>query len=85
MPDHPQATVGTAPAAAQEPVCIRLDERPHAVAAGTTLADLIAQLGHAETAVASALNARFVARERRRLHVLQSGDTVLLFQPIVGG
>ena len=54
---------------------IQLDGRPHQVGAGSTLADLVAALGHAPEAVARH------ARER----ALAEGDAVLLFQPIVGG
>jgi sulfur carrier protein len=66
-------------------VRILLDDLPHEVAAGTTLGDLVAALGHVDDAVATAVNTRFVARGLRCEHILQAGDTVLLFQPIVGG
>ena len=55
------------------------------VAAGTTLARLVAALRHAPQAVSTAVNAEFVARAARQNRVLQAGDQVLLFQPIVGG
>ncbi|WP_280156304.1 sulfur carrier protein ThiS [Piscinibacter sp. XHJ-5] len=64
---------------------IRLDDRPHGVDDGITLADLIAQLGHLPEQVGTAVNGVFVPRARRVAHVLQPGDAVLLFQPIVGG
>mgnify|MGYP000269906109 CR=1 FL=1 len=35
--------------------------------------------------VATAVNGMFVARERRAQQVLQPGDSVTTFQPIVGG
>jgi sulfur carrier protein len=73
------------PAVTPETLSIRLDGRAHAVPAGTSLADLVASLGHAEEAVATAVNSTFVARGRRALTVLRSGDEVTLFQPIVGG
>jgi sulfur carrier protein len=75
-----EATARTPP-----PIAIRLDDRPAEVAAGTTLAALVASLGHAPAAVATAVNGRFVARDRRHARVLQAGDAVLLFQPITGG
>ncbi|HEX6704750.1 MAG TPA: sulfur carrier protein ThiS [Albitalea sp.] len=62
-----------------------LDNRPHRVAAGTTLAVLVGQLGHQPRDVGTALNGRFVPRDERAASVLQAGDAVLLFQPIVGG
>jgi sulfur carrier protein len=64
---------------------LRLDDRPHRVAQGTTLADLIAHLGHAPEAVGTAVNGVFIPRAQRATHALQPGDAVLLFQPIVGG
>ena len=67
------------------PIDIRLDGRPYPVAAGTTLADLVAAQGHAPEAVASAVNGDFVARGQRAARPLQAGDAVLLFQPITGG
>ncbi|MDZ5458962.1 sulfur carrier protein ThiS [Azohydromonas lata] len=62
---------------------IQLDGAPHHVAP-CTLAELIAQLGHAPEGVGTALNGRFVPRTQRE-RPLQSGDAVLLFKPIVGG
>jgi len=66
-------------------ITIALDGQPRRVPAGTALADLVAQLGHAPEAVSTAVNGDFVARGARAAHVLMEGDAVLLFQPIVGG
>jgi len=66
-------------------VPISLDGRDHAVPAGSTLADVVASLGHAPNKVTTAVNGTFVARPQREACVLQAGDAVLLFQPIVGG
>lgn len=66
-------------------VAIQVDGAPREVAAGTTLAQLVDALGHAPQAVSTAVNAQFVARAARHNRVLQAGDQVLLFQPIVGG
>jgi len=63
---------------------IQLDGRPHAVAPYTTLADLVAALGHTPEAVATAVNGVFVPRPARD-QALRAGDAVLLFQAIVGG
>lgn len=63
---------------------IELDGRPHAVPSGSTLAELVAALGHAPEAVTTAVNGEFVARGARE-RMLHSGDAVVLFQPIVGG
>lgn len=53
--------------------------------ADTTLATLVITLGHVPTKVSTAVNGLFVARGQRETCVLQDGDAVLLFQPIVGG
>lgn len=69
---------------AADAIDIRLDDRPHRIARGTTLATLVEALGHAPADVASAVNGEFVARAARG-RVLEGGDAVLLFKPIVGG
>ncbi len=65
-------------------VPIQLDGQPRLLTAGTTLAQLVAAVGHEEKAVSTAVNGEFVARGARE-RVLVAGDVVLLFQPIVGG
>ena len=65
-------------------ISIQLDGQLHALALGTTLAQLVAALGHEPQAVSTAVNGEFVARAARE-RVLAEGDQVLLFQPIVGG
>ena len=62
-----------------------LDGRPHPVQVGTTLAALVAALGHAPNRVTTAVNGLFVACDQRERCTLEPGDAVLLFQPIVGG
>jgi sulfur carrier protein len=64
---------------------IELDGQAHAVPKGSTLADIVAALGHAEQAVATAVNHHFIARSQRAQTPLHTGDQVMLFQPIVGG
>ena len=66
-------------------ITLQLDGQPHPVPAGTTLAELVASLGHEAQAVSTAVNGEFVARAVRSAHALREGDAVLLFQPIVGG
>jgi sulfur carrier protein len=68
-----------------EAIELTLDGRPHSVAADTTLAALVASLGHAPDKVTTALNGEFVPRGRRDACLLQPGDAVLLFRPIEGG
>jgi sulfur carrier protein len=69
----------------QEVISILLDDQPHAVPSDTTLAALVATLGHAPDKVSTALNGAFVRRDQRNTCLLQPGDAVLLFQPITGG
>jgi sulfur carrier protein len=66
-------------------VTFHLDGRDHIVAAGTTLAALVASLGHEQPAVATSIDGLFVSRADRAARLLQSGDHVLLFKPISGG
>jgi sulfur carrier protein len=66
-------------------ITLMLDGQPHRMASGGTLAALVESLGHAPNQVSTAVNGNFVARGQRAEHVLQNGDAVLLFQPIVGG
>jgi len=66
-------------------IAVALDGRPRQVAAGTTLALLLANLRYEPCAVATAVNGRFVARSLRERFELHDGDSVLLFQPIAGG
>jgi sulfur carrier protein len=69
----------------EDVIHLLLDGRPHAVPAGTTLAALVASLQHEPDAVSTARNGLFLARRLRESCVLQDGDAVLLFRPIVGG
>ncbi|WP_298437761.1 sulfur carrier protein ThiS [Ottowia sp.] len=68
-----------------EQVTVQLDGQPRRLPAGTTLAQLVEQLGHAPQGVSTAVNGEFVARGQRAQRTLGEGDAVLLFQPIVGG
>lgn len=70
---------------AADTITIHLETGPRPLPAGTTLAALVEQLGHAPPTVTTAVNGDFVARNARATRVLAEGDQVLLFQPIVGG
>ena len=69
----------------RETIDLTLDGNPYSVRADTSLAALVAALGHAPNKVSTAVNGLFVPRARREAYMLQDGDAVLLFQPIVGG
>jgi sulfur carrier protein len=64
---------------------LTVDNHPRRVAAGTTLAHLIAQLGHQPEDIGCAVNGRFVPRAERASRELRGDDSVLLFRAIVGG
>jgi sulfur carrier protein len=70
---------------ARETITLQLDGRPHTLPVGSCLAEMVASLGHAPNAIATAVNGLFIARTLREACALQEGDAVLLFQPIVGG
>jgi sulfur carrier protein len=53
--------------------------------AATTLAHLVAELGYADGAVATALNGEFVARHARAATQLSPGDHVEIVAPRQGG
>jgi sulfur carrier protein len=71
--------------APQAAIAIALEGQPRFVPAGSSLADLVAALGHPQQAVSTAVNEQFVPRGMRGTRLLQAGDSVMLFQPIVGG
>ena len=91
-PDKPIATAATPcriaetadALAPQAAVAIALEGQPRFVPAGSSLADVVAALGHPQQAVSTAVNEQFVPRGARA-RLLQAGDSVMLFQPIVGG
>ena len=66
-------------------IALTLDGEPYSLPANTSLAALVASLGHVPNKVSTAVNGLFVPRAQRETCVLQDGDAVLLFQPIVGG
>ena len=74
-----------APHPEQPSIRIQLEDGARSVPAGSSLADLVAELGHADKAVSTARNGQFVARSQRSSILLQEGDLVLIFQAIVGG
>ena len=53
--------------------------------AGLTLAQLLDEQGLEADTIATAVNGAFVPRALRATTPLQTGDTVLTFQAIVGG
>lgn len=64
---------------------ISLNGEPRELPDGSTLAQLVATLVDSPSALATAVNQQFVAREARADYRLQDGDAVFTFQPITGG
>lgn len=64
---------------------ITVNGQPREVPAGSSLADLVAQMADTPQALATAVNQEFVARDARAARLLQAGDQVYTFQPITGG
>jgi sulfur carrier protein len=64
---------------------ITVNGEPRAIEGHETLADLIAALGQAPAALATAVNGEFVPRSARASVQLRDGDAVFTFQPITGG
>ncbi len=73
------------PAAGEPALGVSVNGQPHRIPAGTALADLLAAIGLAPDAVATAVNGDFVARGLRSTRRLRDGDQVTCFEAIVGG
>jgi sulfur carrier protein len=67
------------------PASVVVNGEPHAWRLGLTLADLLAERGSDDAAVATAVNTRFVPRGARAQTPLAPDDHVLVFSAIVGG
>lgn len=66
-------------------IAVTVNGERREIAAGASLADLVAALGQAPQALATAVNGEFVARDARPQCLLRDGDAVFTFQPITGG
>jgi sulfur carrier protein len=67
-----------------ETIPVLINQQPHQLPAGATLADAVAQFGIAPP-FAAAVNLQFVPRSRYHLHPLQAQDAIELIAPITGG
>ena len=67
------------------PITVQVGGQSRRLPPGSTLAELVAALGHDPAAVATAVNGDFVARGARAAHRLADGDQVHCFKPITGG
>jgi sulfur carrier protein len=66
-------------------VAISVNGEARALAQGMSLSTLLAELGLAPDAVATAVNGLFIARALRADCLLSNGDRVTCFKPITGG
>ena len=64
---------------------VTVNGEPRTLEDSATLADLVAALGQAPQALATAVNGEFVPRGERASVQLREGDAVFTFQPITGG
>jgi sulfur carrier protein len=64
---------------------VLVNGEPHAWRLGLTVADLVAERGSEDDAVATAVNTRFVPRAARADTPLWPDDRVVVFSAIVGG
>jgi len=64
---------------------VLVNGEPHAWRLGLTVADVLAERGSDDDAVATAVNTRFVPRSARLETALWPDDRVVVFSAIVGG
>jgi sulfur carrier protein len=64
---------------------IQLNGAPHRIAEGTTLAELVEQLGHAGGRVALEVNREIVPKSQHAKRPLAAGDRVELVHALGGG
>jgi len=64
---------------------IQLNGAPHPIAEGTTLAELVEQLGHAGRRVALEVNREIVPKSQHAKRPLAAGDRVELVHALGGG
>ena len=69
---------------AEDTLEVTINQQPHRLPAGATLADAIERIG-IRPPFAAAVNLQFVPRGQHATHTLQAGDRVELIAPITGG
>jgi len=63
---------------------VRINQVPHELPEGSSLADAIARVG-IRPPFAAAVNLQFVPRQKYPQHLLQNDDQIELIAPITGG
>lgn len=64
---------------------VSINNEPQQLAEGSTVADMLGQLGFVAAKVAVAVNTEFVPRSTYASQVLQPGDSVDVLAPVQGG
>ncbi|MDW6002446.1 sulfur carrier protein ThiS [Vibrio mangrovi] len=64
---------------------VTLNQTIYTLSAGTTLAQLISDIGFPEKGCVFALNEQVIAKSRWQMTTLNDGDQISLFQVIAGG
>ena len=64
---------------------ITVNAKPHSLSEGTTLADLIKELGLADAPCAAEVNQALVPKRRHTQHPLSEGDVIELVTLVGGG
>jgi sulfur carrier protein len=83
-PRQTQRVVEAAPDTAPPAIEVTINQQPHRLPAGATLADAIERIG-IRPPFAAAVNLQFVPRTRHARHRLAAGDQIELIAPITGG
>jgi sulfur carrier protein len=65
-------------------ITVRINQTPHTLPSGASLADAVAQAG-IQPPFAAAVNMQFVPRARYAQHLLADEDQIELIAPITGG
>jgi len=77
-------TPSDAASATPAPIDVLINQQPHRLPAGASLADAVERIG-IRPPYAAAVNLQFVPRARHAHHRLQAGDRIELVAPITGG
>jgi len=80
----PSDATHTTPVPVEAPVDVLINQQPHRLPAGASLADAVERIG-IRPPYAAAVNLQFVPRARHARHRLQAGDRIELVAPITGG
>jgi sulfur carrier protein len=72
------------PIPSRTPLQVTINQQPHELPDGASLADAIVHVG-VQPPFAAAVNLQFVPRSQHAAHRLRDGDRIELIAPITGG